>query len=73
VPALHLPQVVNPSRCFFAEQTPGVMVHRDSGRPVNFRDACFTRGATISYDARAYTDAVHSVKALLTSVFKLNP
>jgi dienelactone hydrolase len=73
VPALHLPQVVNPSRCFFTEQTPGVMVHRDSGRPVDFRDACFTRGATVSYDARAHADSVQSVKALLTSVFKLNP
>jgi dienelactone hydrolase len=71
VPALYLPRVVNPSRCFFAEQTPGVMVQRDSGRPVDFRDACFARGATIGYDAGAHADATRSVKALLTSVFKL--
>ena len=70
-PSSYLPLVVNPSRCFFVEQTPGVMVHRDSGRPVDFQDACFTRGATVGYDARAHADATRSVKALLTSVFKL--
>jgi dienelactone hydrolase len=72
IPARYLPQVVNPSRCFFVERTPGVMVHRDSERPVDFTDACFSRGATIGYDARAHADATQLVKALLTSVFKLD-
>jgi dienelactone hydrolase len=72
VPTLYLPLLVNPSRCFFVEQTPGVVVHRDSGRPVDFKDACFSRGATLGYDAGADADATRSVKALLTSVFKLN-
>jgi dienelactone hydrolase len=72
VTPLSLPLVVNPSRCFFVEQTPGVMVHRDNGSPVDFRDACFARGATLGYDARAHADATRSVKALLSSVFKLD-
>jgi dienelactone hydrolase len=69
-PSLYLPLLVNPSRCFFVEQTPGVVVHRDSGRPVDFKDACFTRGVTLGYDARAHADATQSVKALLAAVFK---
>jgi dienelactone hydrolase len=70
VPSLHLPRLVNPSRCFFVEQTPGVVVHRNSGKPVDFNDACFTRGVTLGYDARAHADATQSVKALLATVFK---
>jgi dienelactone hydrolase len=70
VPSLYLPLLVNPSRCFFVEQTPGVVVHRDSGRPVDFKDACFSRGVTLGYDARAHADATRSIKALLAAVFK---
>ena len=70
VPSLYLPLLVNPSRCFFVEQTPGVVVHRNSGKPVDFKDACFTRGVTLGYDARAHADATQSVKALLATVFK---
>jgi dienelactone hydrolase len=70
VPSLYLPLLVNPSRCFFVEHTPGVVVHRDSGQPVDFKDACFTRGATLGYDARAHADATQSVKMLLAAVFK---
>jgi hypothetical protein len=47
-----------------------VVVHRDSGQPVDFKDACFTRGVTLGYDARAHADATQSVKALLAAVFK---
>jgi hypothetical protein len=48
------------------------MVHPDSERPVDFREACFTRGATVSYDAHADADSAQSVGALLPSVFELN-
>jgi dienelactone hydrolase len=69
-PSVFLPRLVNPSRCFFVERAPGVVVHRDSGQPVDFRDACFTRGVTLGYDARAHADATQSVKTLLSTVFK---
>jgi hypothetical protein len=34
------------------------------------KDACFSRGVTWDYDARAHADATRSVKALLAAVFK---
>ena len=55
---------MNPSGCFFVEKD-GAVLNRDTGKPMTFKDACWTRGVTAGYHPEAYVDAVARVKELL--------
>jgi dienelactone hydrolase len=66
-PALRNHNAVNPSRCFFVERTRGEVVNAETGRPLSYQDDCWGRGATVGYDPQAYTDALATVKAFLTT------
>lgn len=58
---------MNPSACFFVEKD-GVVLNRDTGRPMTFKDACWTRGVTAGYHPEAYVDSVARVKELLQTL-----
>ena len=70
-PALRNHHAVNPSRCFFVERARGDVVNAETGQPLSYHDACWSRGATVGYDPRAYADALATVKAFLTANFAL--
>ncbi|MFQ5829197.1 MAG: dienelactone hydrolase family protein [Candidatus Methylomirabilia bacterium] len=69
--ALYRPEVGNASRCFFVERPEGQLVNRETGRPLDFDDPCFSHGATVGYDAHAHRRSVQAVKAFLKVTFKL--
>jgi hypothetical protein len=47
-----------------------VVVQCAIGRPVDCKDACFSRGVMLGYDSRTHVDATRSVKALLATIVK---
>ena len=63
-PLARIADAMNPSACFFVEKD-GVVLNRDTGKPMTFKDACWTRGVTAGYHAEAYVDAKARVKDLL--------
>ena len=67
-PAFRNHNALNPSRCFFAERARGEMVNAETGQPLTYHDPCWGRGVTVGYEPRAYTDALASVKAFLTTI-----
>jgi dienelactone hydrolase len=66
-----LPNVLNPSRCHWVEETPGKLVHRVTRQPLSRDDPCILLGATVGYNAQAYRQAKEDVRAVLTQVFGL--
>ncbi len=71
-PPRYRPEVQSGRRCFWEEQPSGVVVNRDTGQRFSSNDPCISRGATVSYDPRAYEEALKAVKAFLTATFKLS-
>jgi dienelactone hydrolase len=67
----HWPEAVNPSRCFFLELPGGQLVSRETGRPLEPGDPCFSRGATVGYRADAHHRVIREVRDLLTAIFRL--
>jgi dienelactone hydrolase len=59
-----IPDAMNPSACFFVEKD-GAVLNRDTGKPMTFKDACWTRGVTAGYHPEAYVDSMARVKELL--------
>ena len=62
---VRLERAMNPARCVFVEQSDGVVLNGETGRPYTYRDACWTRGVTAGYEPGAYADALAAVKAFL--------
>jgi dienelactone hydrolase len=58
------------TKCRLAERG-GYIMNLDTGKPFTHKDACITRGATVGYHAQSATQALQSVKAFLTDLFKL--
>ena len=59
---------MNPSRCFFVEKEGAVVLNSETGAPMTYRDACWTRGVTTGYEPAAYTAALGAVKEFLRTV-----
>jgi dienelactone hydrolase len=64
-PLVRIADAMNPSGCFFVESEGGVVLNRETGKPMTYRDACWTRGVTAGYDSTAYANSVAAVKQLL--------
>lgn len=69
-PVRSLPKTLSWTRCVFIERPEGEVVSRDTGRPRDRNDPCFTAGVTIGYDPHAHSEAVRAVHAFLTATFK---
>ena len=70
---LKIPQAQTGRRCFLQERAGGQIVNAQTGQAFTLDDPCIERGATVAYNAQAYSAALKDVKDFLTSAFKLNP
>jgi dienelactone hydrolase len=71
-PARFLPDAVTTSLCAREERTEGKIVNLETDRAFSWRDACVRRGATVSHDPVAATEATKAVKSFLIATFKLS-
>lgn len=67
---LRRPDVLNPSACHFVEQEPGQVIDAATGQPAGVDAPCFTRGATVGYNAEATRQAIRDVQTFLTEVLR---
>jgi hypothetical protein len=59
--------------CQVEETVVGVLVNRDTGRPLSENDSCVGRGLIAGFDPAANAAARAAVKALLIERFSLKP
>ena len=72
-PAVVQPRALNWTRCRFFENSDAELINPETDRPFKSSDPCFSRGPTVGYSAAAHANAIHAVKAFLTTTFKLGP
>lgn len=70
-PVRSLPKTPSFTRCAFIERPEGQIVSRDTGRPFDRNDPCFSAGVTMGYDPHAHSEAIRAVHAFLMATFKL--
>jgi dienelactone hydrolase len=70
---LKIPQAQTGRRCALQERAGGQIVNAQTGQVFTLDDPCIERGATIVYNAQAFTAALKDVREFLTVAFKLNP
>jgi dienelactone hydrolase len=58
-------------RCVMEEGSGGQIMNAATRQPFTYEDACVERGASVGYNAEAYSQALKAVKAFLTETFKL--
>lgn len=66
-----LPQAITIRKCSLAEQSPGMIVNKETGKPLAMADTCIERGTTIAPSASALEEARKEVAAFLKSQFKM--
>lgn len=69
--AIPLPQAITIRKCRLAEQSPGTIVNKETGKPLAMTDTCIERGTTIAPSASALEEARKEVAAFLKAQFKM--
>lgn len=59
-------------RCVMEEGPGGQIMNAATRQPFTYDDACVERGASVGYNAEAYSQALKAVKGFLTETFKLH-
>jgi dienelactone hydrolase len=65
------PQGITTRHCATEENPVGRIINSETGQTFSYDDPCVERGATVAYDAEAYSRALVAVKGFLTEVFQL--
>jgi dienelactone hydrolase len=63
-------RAMNPTRCYYEEKEGAVVVNAETGKPMSYRDACWTRGVTTGYQPEAHTASLGAVKAFLAGLVR---
>lgn len=58
-------------RCVMEEGPGGQIMNAATRQPFTYEDACVERGASVGYNAQAYSQVLTAVKGFLTETFKL--
>jgi dienelactone hydrolase len=58
-------------RCAMEEGAGGKIINTATQQPFTYDDACVERGASVGYDADAYTKSLKAIKGFLSETFKL--
>lgn len=66
-----LPEAINPTNCALLEQD-GRVVDPATGSEWNLGAKCFSRGASVGYDAEAHRKVVEDVQGFLKTLFRMN-
>lgn len=66
-----LPDAINPANCALLEQD-GRVVDPATGSEWNPSAKCFSRGASVGYDAEAHRKVVEDVRSFLKILFRMN-
>jgi dienelactone hydrolase len=66
-----LPQAITIRKCSLAEQSPGNIVNKATGKPLAMTDACIERGTTIAPSTSALEESRKEVAVFLKSHFKM--
>ena len=65
------PQGITTRHCVTEEKPIGRIINSQTQQTFSYDDPCVERGATIAYDAEAYSQVLVAVKGFLTEVFQL--
>lgn len=66
-----LPQAITIRKCHLEEQSPGMIVNKETGKPLAMTDTCIERGTTIAPNASALEESRKEVAAFLKAQFKM--
>jgi dienelactone hydrolase len=71
-PAAFFPAFQSVRNCRIVEESTGVLVNRETGRPFSYKDACVAHGVHVGHDPTAAEAATKAVTSFLKTLFRLD-